>query len=180
MINEMRRREMLRLSNEAAQKLSRECLETALFKLMGQKPFDQIAIGEVAALAGVSRNAFYRKYKTKEALLEGLSETITAKLKDALPDYETADTAGYTRFFRIIFENADAFRILLAVRSSLADRLMGGEKSYLQIAWEGALAQMTIRWFETGMKETPGYMGVLCDHLLSRLQTGTLENSINA
>ncbi len=166
MLNEMQQREMLRLSNEEAQKLSRECLETALFKLMGQKDFERISIGEIVDLAGVSRNAFYRNYKTKEALLDSLSKTIIAKLRDALPEYEKADIAGYTRFFQIISRNADAFRILLSVRSSLAERLMGGEKPYAQVAWEGAFSQITIRWFEKGMQESPEEMGALCEKLL--------------
>jgi len=166
MLNEMQQREMLRLSNEEAQKLSKECLETALFKLMGKKDFERISIGEIVELAGVSRNAFYRNYKTKEALLDGLSKTITAKLRDALPEYENADIASYTRFFHIVSRNADSFRILLSVRSSLAERLMGGEKSYPQIAWEGAFSQITIRWFEKGMQETPEEMGALCEKLL--------------
>ena len=174
-MSEVKNKDALRMSNEEAQKLSRECLQTALFKLMGQKKFDDIFISEIVKLAGVSRNAFYRNYKTKEALLEGLSETITARLKEALPKSGHADAAAYTRFFQMVSNNADLFQILLSARASLADRLMRGDKSYREIAWEGALSQITIRWFETGMQERPSEMGKLCYELLSKLQSVGVE-----
>lgn len=168
MLNEMQKRDMLRLSNEEAQKLSRECLETALLKLMGQKDYERISIAEIVELAGVSRNAFYRNYKTKEALLESLSDTIAEKLKDALPQ-ERTDTDAYACFFRTVLEDPEIFRILLSVRTSLAERLMSKETSYARIAWEGAFAQIIIHWYMTGMKETPEEMGHMCSRLLSRL-----------
>ena len=169
MLNEMQKRDMLRLSNEEAQKLSRECLETALLKLMGQKEYERISIAEIVELAGVSRNAFYRNYKTKEALLESLSDTIAEKLKAALPRYERTDADAYACFFRTVLEDPEIFRILLSVRTSLAERLMSKETSYARIAWEGALAQIIIHWYMTGMKETPEEMGHMCSRLLSRL-----------
>ena len=74
-MNELQKRDALRLSNDEAQRLSRDCLEASLFRLMGKKAFDCISISEIVQTAGVSRNAFYRNYKTKEALLSSLCNT---------------------------------------------------------------------------------------------------------
>ena len=172
-MNKMQRREMLRLSNMEAQSLSRECLETALFRLMEKKDFDRISIGEIVELAGVSRNAFYRNYKTKENLLESLSQTVAVKLRNALPQYGHASQEAYTRFFQFVSENAESFRILLSVRSYLANHLTGSIKDYREIAWAGALSQITILWFESGMQESTTKMGCLCSECLHGLENSS-------
>ena len=172
MVSELQQREILRLSNEASQKLSRECLEMALFKLMAEKGFEKLSISEIVELAGVSRNAFYRNYGTKEALLDGLANTIARKLREAFPDGMDADAVSYSRFFEVAAQNADAFHILLRVRYPLAARVSGEGKDYVQTAWEGAFFNIAIQWYKNGMKETPAEMGELCEKLLARHCTG--------
>ena len=39
---ELQKRDVLRMSNEESNRLTRECLQTALIQLMSEKPFDQI------------------------------------------------------------------------------------------------------------------------------------------
>ena len=51
---ELQKHAVLRLSNEESNKLTRECLRTALIKLMEQKPFDQISIKDIVKKSGVS------------------------------------------------------------------------------------------------------------------------------
>ena len=60
--------EILRLSNQESNQITRECLEAALLDLMTTKDLDKISITELTNNAGVSRSAFYNNYKTKEAL----------------------------------------------------------------------------------------------------------------
>ncbi|RRD31982.1 TetR/AcrR family transcriptional regulator [Streptococcus minor] len=57
-------------SNQEANQLTRESIETALLHLMEKKELPQISISELVKKAGVSRNAFYRNYKSKEEILE--------------------------------------------------------------------------------------------------------------
>ena len=66
---ESRRNENLRLSNQESNRLTRECLQTALIYLMNEKPFEQIHISELARRSGVSRTDFYRNYTCKEDFL---------------------------------------------------------------------------------------------------------------
>ena len=56
---------MKNLSNKEANKVTRECLQTALIQLMSQKPFEKITITELVRRSGVSRTAFYRNYESK-------------------------------------------------------------------------------------------------------------------
>ena len=75
---ELKKRDILRMSNKESNRLTRECLQTALIYLMGQKPFDKISISEIVRRSGVSRTAFYRNYNSKE---EVLNETCNVFLK---------------------------------------------------------------------------------------------------
>lgn len=57
-------------SNKESNQLTRESIETALVFLLEKKDLKQISISELVKKAGVSRNAFYRNYKSKEEILE--------------------------------------------------------------------------------------------------------------
>ena len=56
-------------SNQESNHLTRESLETALLYLLQKKDLRKISITELVQTAGVSRNAFYRNYKSKEEIL---------------------------------------------------------------------------------------------------------------
>lgn len=55
--------------NRENNSLTREALETALIYLLQTKQLASITISELVKTAGVSRNAFYRNYKSKEEIL---------------------------------------------------------------------------------------------------------------
>ncbi|MGT2800801.1 TetR family transcriptional regulator [Streptococcus sp. zg-86] len=57
-------------SNTEINQLTRESIETALLFLLEKKELKHISISELVKKAGVSRNAFYRNYKSKEEILE--------------------------------------------------------------------------------------------------------------
>lgn len=94
-------KDYLRLSNEESNRLTRECLCTAMMRLMSTTPPERITISEIIELAGVSRMAFYRNYGTKEALARSLSHQIIRKLTADFSDgFEAADKfPWYVRFF---------------------------------------------------------------------------------
>lgn len=52
---------------------SRTALRLALLRLVERKPFEAIAVREIAAEAGVTFPTFYRQYATKEALLSDIA-----------------------------------------------------------------------------------------------------------
>ncbi|MGN0469166.1 MAG: TetR/AcrR family transcriptional regulator [Acutalibacteraceae bacterium] len=158
---------MANVSNEEAKRFSKECIFTSLLSLMEQKPFDKISITEIAQNAGVSRNAVYRNFNTKEDILKDSISGITAgfikSLKtlpiDSYDDYtleifrhlnETKDIgltvmkAGMTH---VLFDSFMMFKGLFDVD----DRI----KSYYENYRIGAIFYMYITWLENGCTETP-------------------------
>lgn len=49
--------------------LTKECIVTALLRLMEVKPYPNITITDITNLAGVSRMAYYRNYNSKDEIL---------------------------------------------------------------------------------------------------------------
>ena len=175
MKTELENKEILRLSNEESNKLTRECLRTAIFKLMEQKSFDKITITDIAKRAGVSRAAFYRNYDTKETLVEDLCqrmlEELTASVKSEL--FRINRRQWYQNFFQVIQENSVFFRAY--VRANL--RFSTGtvmevihpsatiQEHYQNVAGEGAFISILTEWFLTGMTQTPEEMGKICESI---------------
>ena len=77
---EMQKREILRLSNREANRLTRECIQTALIHLMAVKDIDRISVSELVRKAGVSRTAFYNNYTS----MYGVLQALTTELLDEL------------------------------------------------------------------------------------------------
>lgn len=69
-------------SNKESNQLTRESIEVALLFLLEKKDMKQISISELVRKAGVSRNAFYRNYKSKEEILELAYERTSQQLMD--------------------------------------------------------------------------------------------------
>src|SRR3712207_8891074 len=65
--------------NQESRRLTREAIEIALLSLLEKKPLGHITISELVARAGVSRNAFYRNYSSKEDILECLLTSVRSE-----------------------------------------------------------------------------------------------------
>lgn len=171
----MENKEILRLSNEESNKLTRECLRIAMFKLMTRQDFERISITEITKLAGVSRAAFYRNYASKEALVEEICHEIVEKLADSVRSerYRTDRRTWYINFFRTIQENSEYFRIYLNARLPLADNGVlesifpssNSVERYDNMAREGAFVGVLTGWFKDGMRETPEEMSAICERI---------------
>lgn len=176
MQTELEAMSILRLSNEEANHITRECLRVALLKLMNDKPFDKINITEIVQKAGVSRTAFYRNYKTKEALVQDICRTIFE---------ETAKSVGSDRFctdrrqwyvsvFQTIRDNSEYYRIYLDAGIHLSNSFVlesvypssNIREHYAIAAREGAFSTILEDWFRSGMKESPEEMGQICEDIL--------------
>lgn len=171
-----KKRDSLRMSNKESNRLTRECLQTALISLMGQKSFDKITISELVRRSGVSRTAFYRNYNTKEDVLREIFEVYKKLLADTFADGRIFHDPyhWYLDFFHIIKENAPSFRLLLQAHllntpvfktmtpSPDSEPVPKSEDLYRFLAWESALTTIAVRWFETNMKESIEFMAEFC------------------
>lgn len=173
---EPEKKHIFRLSNSESNKLTRECLTTALVYLMGEKAFDKISITELVKRSGVSRTAFYRNYTTKEDIIKEIAGEVKKAIADQLkrPEYETDREKWYQDCFQIVADNEKTIRLLQKAGLSINTLFEGGSivddlipsttwmGHYCKLAAEAAIGTTLVTWFESGMKETPEEMARLC------------------
>lgn len=176
-----KRMESLRLSNEESNRITKECLQSALIMLLSEKSLDKISITELVARAGVSRTSFYRNYSEKEDILVDAVETVGHDLKKMLNDEIQMDNWKKMYFdvlskikinkpvIRLIIK-ADLLRYISKEVESLFDsifRPVNNEEKYVLSAYCGAAFLLAYAWFENGMVESAEEMSVICDRNLS-------------
>ena len=168
---------VLRLNNEESNKLTRECLTTALMQLMKEKPLDKITITELVARSGVSRTAFYRNYSTKEDILVDIRNAITETSNNLLlkPELKDDPFLWFKECFRIVQDNADLIRPILDAKITLADFFKNQSvfdllypnnnrmNRYKNLAIEAAFQRIMIVWFDEGMIESIDEMASFCN-----------------
>ena len=174
MKTELENMDILRLSNEESNRVTRECLRIAMFKLMGKEEFEKISITELTKCAGVSRVAFYRNYESKEALVEDICQSVFAELKTSLTGelFLTNRRQWYINFFQTIRNNSEYFRVYLKANLRLADEIVlesiypssTVEGRYSNAAREGAFISILTEWFQSDMKESDEEMAAICEN----------------
>ncbi len=182
MKTELENMDILRLSNTEANKVTKECLQIALMKLMAEKPFEKISITEITQCAGVSRPAFYRNYSSKEAIIEDALQSMFSDIRHSLVKYhDRLDWKGwYVLFFQAITENQKNFKIALDAHVPISSMLFldsafppsSNFEHYVNCAKEAAFVRILTDWFENGMKESPEEMGEICDRIIKWMGSG--------
>lgn len=174
--NELQKREVLRLSNEESNRLTKECLQTALICLMGEKPFEKITVTELVKRSGVSRMAFYRNYASKEDILKEMAESFLMTVKKSVENskYEGNPALWFKDAFAFIQNNVDIVKLLFEAKlpieigigtSSILNQIFKkpeGRERYLQSAVEGAFVYVLKEWIYSGAKESPEDMADIC------------------
>ena len=149
--------------------LTKECIVTALLRLMQTKSYESISITDITNLAGVSRMAYYRNYKSKDDILINHLIDMERNLLDEVGG-EKAETfrgaIGYVSgFFQ---ENADIIQAIYDAGLShlLTQMLEERIYSYFPIAaaskqgryavhyYVGAILSVFKLWFDNGMVES--------------------------
>ena len=160
-----RRLATLHRSNEESNAFVRECIEAALIQLMETKPFSTITVSDIARRAGVSRNAYYRNYESKEAILteylRGLIETVdrTLTIYDPLAQTREAWIAllGEVRRiapqYRLLLEAGYGGRIIDAIQQNMNRSPLAREigPRYASRFWAGAICAVLEQWLRGDM-----------------------------
>lgn len=176
----------LQLLNKEANQITRESLETALIFLLEKKELAKISISELVQKAGVSRNAFYRNYHSKEQMLEGMFEQVVRRMFKELDQYQ-AKKGGQQAWLTLFQEAKKEARLLKlafkynfdkmltsAVSEFLArDKADGAKKnsstdSYANSFWSSAIVSMILKWVADGMKVSEEKMASLGLPLVQR------------
>lgn len=177
----MRDMEVLRLSNIETNKITKECLRTALILLMKSKNFSDISITELVNLAGVSRTAFYRNYKTKEDILHDyVSEVVNTIYKSMKSNIKIDNSYEYWLQMFIDFTPvSDTFKILInakfgeIIQNNIfqmleeEDKKNSVQEKYVNQFWSGAIFCILKQWILDERKETPQEMASICCSILS-------------
>ncbi len=180
----MQERNIKRMTSAEANELSRECLQLALIQLMGEMPFEKIAVTEIVKRSGVSRQTFYRNYKFKEDILKEMSEEIKEKILNAMTGekYRSNSFAWFYDLFQFIRDNSVLVELLYKadiIRKNVLGYIPPGyqsfwndagmEERYLLIAYEGGLDAIVEKWFRGGMKEKLETMAEICNSLYGEI-----------
>lgn len=167
----------LKLSNEEANRISCESLETALIQLLGEKDIDEISIEELVNRAGVSRMAYYRNFGAKDAILNNFVGRVCAKIEEVMGPHLAHDDWASARqeMFRILYEYKDFCRILVAAHES--ERLQNffndfaarfacdssDRERYRMYFWAGATYNLMYEWLRDGMRISPDELADYCN-----------------
>lgn len=177
---ELEKRKIQRLSGEESNRISRECLRTALIHLLSEKELQKISVTELVSRAGVSRATFYRNYATKEELLADVSDSVAQELSSVFQAaIQGSGYEQYLAFFQKVWGNRRLAHNLMITkiplgtlffRPSLLERddvPKSAERHYLNLAFEGAFVNIIRGWIQSGMQETPEEIAALCEEILA-------------
>ena len=180
---ELQKQDIKRFSNEETNRITKECIQSALIVLMGEKPYDKISITEIVKRSGVSRTAFYRNFSSKEDVLAELSASILGAINQmVLSAIQDADPHRlYCRIFQLIQDDRKDFDVMLKpglYRSGYLDidtyvknryPHLDSIARYAIIGWWGALQDIIKNWYLSGMKEEIRDMADLCCQLFKSM-----------
>ncbi len=178
-VSEMQKHNVLRLSNEESNRLTRECLQKALVRLLKEKSLEKISITELVKVAGVSRTAFYSNYSTKEDILISWSKESVEILNSIARDNICNDRLSemYMQIFEHFRSEKEDVDVLIkagletlvfdSIEKTMLERIPENDPSarYLLSGWCGMLAYIIMQWYKDGMKDSTEHMA----SLLSRL-----------
>lgn len=181
---------MLRLSNEETNRITKECIQSALILLMGEMPFHKITITEIVRRSGVSRTAFYRNFSSKEDVLSDLSEQLLSGFTQMVMTaiHEDNPEGLYCQMFQLVKDNHQEFGLM--VKAGLQRNEYLNVSAYIEaqytnldimtryaiLGWWGALLNIVLDWYQKGMKEEIGAMADLCCQLFPKTQRIQKEN----
>lgn len=172
---ELKKRNVLRMSNIESNLLTKECIQTALIQLLSESPFEKITVTSIIKRSGVSRAGFYRNYSSKEMVLQELTQNLCEKIETFLnnEDYHANPKQGFTHFFQEIKEQAYLLKlltkaavphtVLLDTEHFFAEKYsnMPAKERYHIIALLASLKEVVLDWFKNDMKESPEEMADL-------------------
>lgn len=163
--------------------LTRECILTALLRLMETEPYESISITDITNLAGVSRMAYYRNYKSKEEILLSHLEEAEEMLIEEIGEGGAGSLREIILYiFKYIQENAAVIQAIYdaglnhLLSKMLSQRILHyfpvasktKEGRYAVPFYAGAILSVFHLWFDNGMKESSEEMADIIAALINR------------
>ena len=167
--SELEKKGIRQYSSREANEICRECIQTALIRLMGTKDLKDITITELTRTAGVSRTTYYRNYYDKEDVLQDLFRSLMGEIAADILAAQTVYDAALA-VFGGIQKNVEVYRVLMRAnyaeamlreitRIASADTPEDEALEQMRIAFvTGALFNMVRIWADAGMEQIPEQM----------------------
>ncbi len=157
---ELQKRNLLRMSNQESNAITRECIETAMIRLMEKKPFADISIQDIITVAGVSRSSYYRNYASKEDILTQYIRTINESLSAVMLQYDAVQETKKVWEALLIAAKPLAPKYKLLLDAGFGEKLTlefaktmnkNVEASnyalrYSNVYWAGAISSVLAEW----------------------------------
>jgi AcrR family transcriptional regulator len=176
----MDKREILRLSNMESNKLTRECIESALIILMSEKEYSKITISELVSKAGVSRTAYYRNYASKEDILKTFLRDIISDVTTAMEQFSyVTELEPYWRtLFSTMKNHTKTFNVLInaglgnVILEEITSHMVSSadckdiKTKYEMIFWSGAIYNILTNWSKNDLNLTENEMVETCLYII--------------
>lgn len=159
----------MKLSNKKLNLLTKTKLKNALLLIMEQESFKSISISELTKKSGVSRNAFYRNYQSKEAILLDISKDVMEEVSQVL----SKEKHNRFAWFKKLFETTKKYYKILKLTivdaciplQNMVTNCLPNENNknvYQQLYFQTALNSIISQWLITNMQESEDEMASLC------------------
>ena len=167
------------MTNQEAKVITRESIRIALIQLMKTQSIETITVTALMERAGVSRAGFYRNYSSKEAVLDEIIKDFYDKISIYFIREVNArsNLERYTALFQYIKDQSEFMDLYLAIKQKNSHLMTSNpyieqyyanlsiEKQYcVQAFWRG-IREISVRWAENGMKESPEEIATLITNL---------------
>ena len=147
-----------RNNNVELNNITKESISTAVLLLMETKPYSKITITDICKKAGVARNAFYRNYPKKDAIMRYYLFKITEDYRKSLRVNRTHITA-YEMFYNLLVHmknhrklihsllTADLSYLLIdTIFIAFRDCFHGTDFHYKEAHFAGSFYTVCIHW----------------------------------
>ena len=167
----------MKKERNAVNAFAKECIATALIKLMKEKKYEDITITDIAKTAGVSRITYYRNYNSKDDIIIQYLEEIGYQLKQELetkhlnPAKETyACTLAifrywqrYSDFLLCLYEAKLGYMLLDHLNQPISHFATTTREKYEACYYVGSMHNILVEWIKGGIKESPEEMAdIVC------------------
>lgn len=162
--------------------LTKECIVTALLRLMENQSYDTISITDITNLAGVSRMAYYRNYNSKDEILIKHILDQEKRLLNEIGGEKAQNLKGAISYVSGFFqENANVIQAIYdaGLAHMLTEMLEERVYNYFPIAsaaksgryavhyYVGGILSVFKLWFDGGMKESVGEISEIIFNLIN-------------
>ena len=172
---------MSHTSNREAKSFTKECVVQAFLQLLKEKEYQKITVSEIAKKSGVSRNAIYRNFKSKEMILKIYLTDLTVEYME---NHSSSEIGSYEAHIEHLFgylcDNADLSEIIIkaGMGSVILDTfsLVRGytsssftQKHYYESYRMGGVFAVYLTWLSNGRKETKKELAeIVCNMVAER------------